>query len=338
MSAFDTMPTDDLERRLSSWMGGQGPDTDLTSTYDTIIDATRGARQRPWFLVRRGIRRTTPMSERRFATERALTAGLAVLLVVLAIGAGLVIGGRLLTSPDESTPAPSESSSAPTSVDALAIENGISLSPGQLATSRLFQPTLTFRPSPRTPGESAVDLCPSVESSSRSLVLAHPKGCVEDLRFIRPWAVDCGSAGEHPDADALATAILAIPSTSGSTDLGDLQSAGAVPPAMFADQYHGRVVEMLGYNPLFQADVVNRDDCRLLPEPGSGDPVIEIRRDLSALFVLIDVNGELIVIRASVAGHDAASGGEAQSRGYGQGGSEQLRHLLGLVYDVRFGP
>ena len=168
-------------------------------------------------------------------------------------------------------------------------------------------------------------------------MLAHPKGCVDDLRFIRPWAVDCGSAGEHPDADALATAILAIPATSGSTDLGDLQSAGAVPPGMFADQYHGRVVEMLGYNPLFQAGAVNRDDCRLLPEPGSDDPVIEIRRDLSALFVLLDVNGELIVIRASVAGYDGPSGAEAQSRGYGQGGSAELRHLLGarLRHPVR---
>ena len=340
MTAFDpTLSGDDVERRLRSWLGGQDPDTDLTSTYDAIVDATRGAGQRPWFLVRRGIRRTTPLSERRFVAERALAAGLAVLLVALALAAGLVVGGRLLADTDEPTPAPSETSSAPTSVEEPpAIENGISLSPGLLGKSRMFQPTLTFRASPRTTGGPEVDFCPSVESSSRSLVLAHPKGCVEDLRFIRPWAVDCGSAGEHPDANALATAILAIPATSGSTDLGDLPSAGAVPPGMFADQYQGRVVEMLGYNPLFQADVVNRDHCRLLPEPGSDDPVIEIRRDMSALFVLIDLNGELIVIRASVAGHDAASGRDAQSRGYGQGGSEELRHLLGLVYDIRFGP
>ena len=101
MSAFDTMPTDDLELRLNAWMGEQGPDADLTSTYDTIVDATRGAGQRPWFLVRGGIRRTTPVTERRFATERALMAGLAVLLLALAVGAGLVIGGRLLAGPDD---------------------------------------------------------------------------------------------------------------------------------------------------------------------------------------------------------------------------------------------
>ncbi len=96
MSAFDTMPHDDLERRLSAWMGEQRPDADLTSAYDTIVDATRGAGQRPWFLVWRGIRRTTPITERRFLVERAATAGLVVLLSALILAAGLVIGSRLL--------------------------------------------------------------------------------------------------------------------------------------------------------------------------------------------------------------------------------------------------
>lgn len=96
MSAFDTMPTDDLERRLSVWMGEQGPEADLTSTYDTIVDATRGGRQRPWFLVRRGIRRTTPVSERRFVAERVAMVALVVLLVALMLAAGLVVAGRLL--------------------------------------------------------------------------------------------------------------------------------------------------------------------------------------------------------------------------------------------------
>ena len=96
MSAFDTMPTDDLERRLGAWMGAQGPDADLTPVYDTIVDATRGAGQRPWFLVRRGIRRTTPVSERRFAAERALAAGLVVLLIALVVVTGTLVASRLL--------------------------------------------------------------------------------------------------------------------------------------------------------------------------------------------------------------------------------------------------
>ena len=110
-----------------------------------------------------------------------------------------------------------------------------------------------------------------------------------------------------------------------------------MPQGMFADRYRGRVVEMLGYGPLFAAVVEDRDHCRLLPEPGSDDPVIEIRRDMSALFVLVDVDDELIVIRAGVAGHDTVSGAEAQSRGYGQGETANLRHLLGLVQAIRFG-
>ena len=39
---------------------------------------------------------------------------------------------------------------------------------------------------------------------------------------------------------------------------------------------------------------------------------------MSAFFVLVDVDDELVVIRAGVAGHDRASGAEAQSRGYGR--------------------
>ena len=338
MNATDrTMQDDDLERQLRSWMGDQGPDADLTSTYDTIVDATRAAGQRPWFLVRRGIRQATPISDRRFFAERVAVPALLVLLAVL-LAAGALVAGRRQQS-DVQEPTPSPSSQAPTVFgDARALEDHVSLAPGPLYTSSRFRPTITFQTTARTLGLPEGDICLPVASSSRSLVFAHPKGCVEDLRVIRPWAVDCASAGEHPDADTLANAILAIPATSGSTDLGDLQTGNAVRPGMFAETYHGRVIEMLGYAPLFAGDLDDRDHCRLLPEPGSDDPVIEIRRDLSASFVLIDFNGELIVIRASTAGHDAPSGLDALSRGYANGDETQLRHLFGLITDIQFGP
>ena len=340
MSAIDpTTPNDDLERRLRSWMGEQGPDADLTATYDTIVDSTRRARQRPWFLVRRGVRRTTPMSAWSYRGPWAVAGVLAMLLVVLALAAGLLVGARpRLAEPVQPPPSSSPTSLAPPPIaESVAIEDLSNLAAGTLYTSRLFEPSITFGVSPRTEGQPGGDICIPVDTSSRSIVLAHPKSCVGDLRLIRPWAVACGTAGDHPDADALAAAILAIPATTSSKDLGDLQAANAVPPGMFAERYHGRVVEMLGYGPLFATDVDDRDHCRLLPEPGTNDPVIEIRRDMSALFVLVDVNDELVVIRASEAGHDRASGAEAQSRGYGQGGADQLRHLLGLVNGIRFG-
>lgn len=329
MSAFDTMPADDLERRLSAWMGEQRPDADLTSTYDTIVDATRKARQRPWFLVRRGIRRTTPITERRFLVERVAMAALVLLLIALMLAAGLLVGSRL-QHPDV-TPLPPLPA-------ALAIDYAGNPKVGTLYTSSVFGQPTTFKLTARNPGEpSTIDVCPVPSTTPRWMVFAHPMGCHDELQFIRPWAVACGPIGDHPDADHLATAILAIPPATVSTDLGDLTTPGAVPPGMFGNQYHGRVVEMVGSGPAFDASVVDPNECRLLPEPGSKDPTVEIRGDIGALFVLVDVDGELVVIRAFVAGYDALTNAGAQARGLTQGDEEVLRHLLGLVTDVRFG-
>ena len=213
-----------------------------------------------------------------------------------------------------------------------------SLRVGTTYTSRVFGQPMTFQLTPRNPGDLATsDVCPVPATSPRSIVFAHPKGCVEELRIIRPWAVDCRSAGEHPDAAALAAAILEILPTSDAADLGDLQASIAVPRAMFAETYHGRVIEMIGDPAQLARRVDDPDHCRLLPEPGSDDPVIEIRRDLSAYFVLIDVDGELVVFRASMAGYDAATGSEALSRGYALGDPTELRHILTLITDVQFG-
>ncbi len=246
---------------------------------------------------------------------------------------GPLVGNRLQRP--EPTP-------LPTLPAAVAIDYAGNPSVGRTYTSSAFGLPLTFELTPRSPGSDTIDVCPAPSTSSRFIVFAHPKVCHDELRFIRPWAVACGTIGDHPNADALAAAILAIPGTTNPRDLGDLQSSAALPAGMFGDEYHGRVVEILGSGPAFGANAVDPDHCRLLAEPASNDPVIEIRQDIGALFVLVDVDGELVVIRAGQEGYDAATGVEAHPPGtQTQPGDEQLRqlsHLLGLVTDIRFGP
>lgn len=289
-----------------------------------------------------GLRRLSPVP--RWSAFRLIVASAAVAATVLAISLGVAgTTNRQPTVPPSLAPSPSPINSAPAELEpatdpATVFGEGTAFIADVAYTSNRFEPSVTFRASARTAGEAEGDVCPVADISSRTIVLAHPKACIADLRFIRPWAVDCGAAGDHPDADTLAAAILAIPAPTSMFDLGDLQTAGAVPAGMFPDRYQGRVIEVLRNSQLFRADLPDRDHCRLLPEPGSNDPVIEIRRDMSAILVLLDVKGELVVIRASVAGHDAASGAEAQSRGYAEGGADQLRHLLGLVNGIRFTP
>ena len=149
MTATDrTMPDDDLGLRLRSWMGEQGPDADLTSTYDAIVDVTRAAGQRPWFLVRRGVRRTLPLSERRFAVERLAMAALVVLLVALALAAGVLVGSRLL----HVTP-------LPPLPPALSIDGQAAPRAGTTYTSRAFGQPMTFQLAPRTPERSGNGRC-----------------------------------------------------------------------------------------------------------------------------------------------------------------------------------
>ena len=51
----------------------------------------------------------------------------------------------------------------------------------------------------------------------------------------------------------------------------------------------------------------------------------------------MDVGDDLVVIRYSLGGHDAASDAAARLRGYGGGGVESLDHLMAIVYDISFG-
>jgi hypothetical protein len=353
-----TIQPDDVDQRLRSWMADQRPDADLSASYARIVTATAsqpGPRSR--VLVRLRATRTRPPSIWAYRVGRLAPMALLALILSLVIVGGAVVGDRLsrddtLPRPEASVrPVPSasfapsrlpESSSqpdaAPTGITAVApLEIELARRPGTPGgryTSSRFEPKVTFGLAPWSAGP---DICLPVFTSPRTIVLSHPMGCVGDVRFITPWAVACGAAGTHPDADELARAILALP---GATDLGDVQSAREVPEGTFHEPYAGRVVSMSGGGPVPRGSHVDRasdpDHCVLLPEPGSGDPIIEIRHDIAALFVLLDVHGALVVLRASSSGHDSTSHAEAVERGYASLGD--LDHLLGLVKDVRFGP
>jgi len=74
----------------------------------------------------------------------------------------------------------------------------------------------------------------------------------------------------------------------------------------------------------------------LLPDAESDDPVIEIRGDLSAQLVLVDVDGELVILRASGGGYDAVSGGTAVRNLRATMDATSLAHLLGNILNLRF--
>jgi hypothetical protein len=333
MSAFDpTIEPDDTERRVAAWLADQRSEVDLTSTYASIVARSGSARQRPGLLVRARGGRMMPPTTWSYRAANVAPIVIAALLLGLAIGAGILVGSRV----NVDRPAPLPVPSVPAVVDPAVEIEGNNVVGNVRYTSRLFKPKVTFTATART--VTGVDICTPPATAPRMIVLAHPMGCVQDLRFIRPWAVACGSAGDHPNASALAAAILAIPSRTAVVDLGDLAGGGEIPAGTFREPYASRVIEMRSEGTTFDQTAHDPDQCELLPEPGTRDPAIELRGDLAALLVLIDVGDELVVVRASTSGYDAASGAAAVARGYAGHDAKALRHLFSLVRDVRFGP
>jgi hypothetical protein len=145
--------------------------------------------------------------------------------------------------------------------------------------------------------------------------------------------VDCGTPDAQPDATTLAAAILARPGIDNVHDRGTLQAPGAVPASLFLGTYRGRVLEIVRSRDL-DLKAVDPNGCRLLPEPGTGDPTIEIRGDQNALLVLIDIDGELVVVRAGSAGYDGPTGAAGEARGYGSLGV--LGVMLAGIHDIEF--
>jgi hypothetical protein len=178
---------------------------------------------------------------------------------------------------------------------------------------------------------------PYLRTSARTILLSWLMGCVHQVWFIRPASVDCGTLTPHPDAAALAAAIMANPGLATPRDLGAVTSKGVLPAALFLQAHQGRVIDVTRSRP-FDPNAVNPDHCRLLPEPGSGDPAFEVRGDIASRLVLIDVNGELLVLLVAPAGYDATTGAAAKARGYDSGAPSMYGPLLSTIYDVKLGP
>ena len=121
----------------------------------------------------------------------------------------------------------------------------------------------------------------------------------------------------------------------GAIDLGPILPGRTVPADLFSQAPAGRVVEVVGSGP-FSGKVVDPDGCRLLPLPGTRDDVIEVRRDLTARFVIFDVDDQLVVIRTGFGGHDRDSAREGFARGYGRFSPATMDHLLASIYDLDF--
>ena len=214
---------------------------------------------------------------------------------------------------------------------------------GVAYTSIAFKPQVAFRL--RGLGQRAntgqpTDWCSPREldastprTSARTIVLAWKYGCVDDLRIIRPFAVDCGTPDAHPDAAALAAAILAKPTIDNVFYHGILEAPGALPPSLFLGTYPRRVLEIIRSRDL-DPKATDPDGCRLLPEPGSGDPTIEIRGDMNSTLILVDVGGELVVIRAGSAGYDGPTAAAGEARGYGS--IDVLDAMLTGIYNIEF--
>jgi hypothetical protein len=201
-------------------------------------------------------------------------------------------------------------------------------------TSDLFLPRVQFKIAGA--GGRGSEFC-VWGTSDRTIVLGHIRGCVDDVRFIRPFATDCGIRDETPDAASFAAAILAKPAI-GAVDRGGLLDGGVPETLFLGNVLSGRVIQMDGVRE-FDAMVDDPDRCRMLMDPNGEDDAVEIRGDLAARLVLFDVRGELVVIRAGLGGHDAVSGAAAHDRGYGEigeGSREAIWHMLRALYAVRF--
>ena len=293
---------------------------------------------------------------------RAGWAALLVALLALALlGAMFATGAfrpplRLVLVPSSSplasaletpspSPGPSESARSAFDGSEVAIERtgSAGLMSGVAYTSSAFKPQVAFRlfglgQKPNT--SQATDWCSPLDSdpstprtSARAIVLAWKYGCVSDLRVLRPFAVDCGTPDTHPDAAALAAAILTRPGIDNVHDRGTLQTPEAVPTGLFLGTYSGRVLEIIRSRNL-DPKAIDPNGCRLLPEPGTGDPTIDIRGDMNATLILVDVGGELVVIRAGSAGYDGPTAAAGEARGYGS--IDVLDAMLTGIYDIEF--
>jgi hypothetical protein len=244
------------------------------------------------------------------------------------------------TNAPSASPSPSPSVAASGSPVAVEDIGDRGLIPDATYTSNRFRPRVTFKLPPRGdwPEGGRTDWCsplgsdaPVPYTSAGTIRLQYTPSCISDLRIIHPYAIDCGTADAHPDAAAFASAILAR-RIAGARDLGTLQSAGVVPGNLLAGVYQGRVIRIDGSGRTIDSATDDPDHCRILPAPNDQDPTIEIRGDLAALLVLIDVRGELVVLRvAPSGGYDGRTSADARGRDSIPG---LMESMLGRIHDL----
>jgi hypothetical protein len=320
------------------------------------MDAVRSRRQRgQWFARVRDLVARSDGSGSRFAgrsgslVRRSNSSALLVAVPTVAVLGLMVVAlsprtpidgsgdaaGASIASPS-STPSPEStdesiapSASRSTSIGQLVLERD-ALAIGRTITSDRFQPPVTFEVTPRMPGSpTEPDVCTAPYSSAGMIVLAHPKACVDTLRLIHPYAIECGLAAMPAHADALADAILERLGKY-AVDRGSVSDSPVVQADLFAYPEIGRVVDITAGRAFDQA-ARDPDACRLLTGPRTADPVIEIRADIPARLIIVDVGDDLVVVWAGN-GPDAATRAAALSRGY----TGDLGHLTGLVRNLAF--
>lgn len=339
--------TDDRMLRLLGEVLAEPPTTAPAYLRAAVVASVeRAAQDRRWLPGRRTVWRGP--------TLRRLGA---VTVVAVLVGVSLILPGL---RPDEvvspaatATPTTSvepESSSVPqptagtwtTPGSLVSLEDGGgSLRSGVTYTSDLFRPRMRLRFTAfgaALHANTETDWCGSgsyyqtdrPKTSDRLLTFPYLMSCRTVLQFIRPWAVECGTPTAHPDAATLASAILANPKLQ-TQDQGT--PADAV-PGWGLSGYPGRALYVSGTHRL-DWTVADPAGCRLLPEPGSGDPEIAIRDDLGTSLLLYDINNELFIVRL---GSDFDPTNHSLPERFTDTGvdPEWLTSMLSTVRDVAF--
>ncbi len=201
--------------------------------------------------------------------------------------------------------------------DAASLEDQDGFRSDVLYTSTAFGLPTSFRMTHLEAYFQETEWCTSrSRTTSRSITLAHAEPCRgSGLMILRPFIVECGTAEDHPDARTLAAAVIAHPRFAAARDLGTLQTSGAVPGELFAEMYTGRAIEFFDASVATTDEAIAAAPCRFVMDRRSANGTLEIRGDLNARLVLLDVRGELVVLFSELSDPE---------------------HLLRGIYDLRF--
>jgi hypothetical protein len=205
-------------------------------------------------------------------------------------------------------------------------------------TSSGFTVPLSFRIDPRAKDAelgSTSDFCAAVATEREITLHWTIYACISELRILAPSAVSCGTGDTHPTAQVLAAAMLAKPGLD-ARDLGPVSSSSSLPPGLLRGGNTGRVIDVPGTGRPFVHHSVDPDGCLI----EAGRWPIEVRGDIAARFVLLDVDGQLVIVRAAPGGYDGPSESIARNRGYAGDPDRTVEvygEMLGAIHDLSFG-